>query len=408
VPAPKPERRLPKPAELRELLRTRPIERDPLSRRLSRAHTIADLRAIARRRTPRAVFDYTDGGAEGEVSLRQATEAFGRVEFVPRILRDVSLTDTSTSILGQPSALPMAFAPTGFTRMMQHEGEAAVARVAERIGVPAALSTLGTTSIEDFAAAAPKARHWFQLYVWSDHAASQELVERADAAGYEALILTVDVPVAGARLRDARNGLTVPPALTLKTFVDGALHPSWWINLLTTAPLEFASFRSWKGTVADLLNHVLDPALDFDDLAWLRGIWRRPLIVKGIQCVEDARAVVDLGADAIVVSNHGGRQLDRAPVSLEQLPAIVDAVGDRAEVYLDGGVRNGADIVAAVAFGARAVLVGRAFLYGLMAGGERGVQRAADILAVEAKRTMQLLGVTTVAELGRQHVRLRP
>ena len=408
MPAPKPERRLPKPAELRELLRTRPIERDPVARRLSRAHTIGDLRAIAKRRTPRAVFDYTDGGAEDESTLRQSTDVFGRVEFAPRILRDVSLVDTSTSILGQPSSLPMAFAPTGFTRMMQYEGEAAVARVAERIGVPAALSTLGTTSIEDFAAAAPKARNWFQLYVWSDHGASQELVERADAAGFEALILTVDVPVAGARLRDARNGLTVPPALTLKTFIDGALHPSWWINFITTEPLEFASFRSWKGTVADLLNHVLDPALDFDDLAWLRGIWRRPLIVKGIQCVEDAKAVVDLGADAIVVSNHGGRQLDRAPVTLEQLPAIVDAVGDRAEVYLDGGVRNGADIVAAVAFGARAVLVGRAFLYGLMAGGERGVQRAADILAVEAKRTMQLLGVTTVAELGRRHVRLRP
>ena len=390
------------------MLRTRPIERDPVVRRLSRAHTIGDLRAIARRRTPRAVFDYTDGGAESEATLRQSTDVFRRVEFAPRILRDVSLVDTSTSILGQPSALPMAFAPTGFTRMMQHEGEAAVARVAERIGVPAALSTLGTTSIEDFAAAAPGARRWFQLYVWSDHAASQELVERADAAGYEALILTVDVPVAGARLRDARNGLTVPPALTLKTFIDGALHPSWWINFITTEPLEFASFRSWKGTVADLLNHVLDPALDFDDLAWLRGIWRKPLIVKGIQSVEDAKAVVDLGADGIVVSNHGGRQLDRAPITLEALPAIVDAVGDRAEVYLDGGIRNGADIVAAVAFGARAVLIGRAFLYGLMAGGERGVHRAAEILAVEAKRTMQLLGVTSVAELGPQHVRLRP
>ena len=390
------------------MLRTRPIERDPVVRRLSRAHTIGDLRAIARRRTPRAVFDYTDGGAESEATLRQSTDVFRRVEFAPRILRDVSLVDTSTSILGQPSALPMAFAPTGFTRMMQHEGEAAVARVAERIGVPAALSTLGTTSIEDFAAAAPGARRWFQLYVWSDHAASQELVERADAAGYEALILTVDVPVAGARLRDARNGLTVPPALTLKTFIDGALHPSWWINFITTEPLEFASFRSWKGTVADLLNHVLDPALDFDDLAWLRGIWRKPLIVKGIQSVEDAKAVVDLGADGIVVSNHGGRQLDRAPITLEALPAIVDAVGDRAEVYLDGGIRNGADIVAAVAFGARAVLIGRAFLYGLMAGGERGVERAAEILAVEAKRTMQLLGVTSVAELGSQHVRLRP
>lgn len=407
MPASKPQRRLPKPSELRELLRPRPLELDPVARRLGRAYTIADLRAIARRRTPRAVFDYTDGGADDEVSLRRATEAFGRVEFAPRILRDVSSVDPSTSILGQHSALPMAFAPTGFTRMMQHEGEAAVARVAERIGVPAALSTLGTTSIEDFAAAAPKARRWFQLYVWSDHGASRELVERADAAGYEALMLTVDVPVAGARLRDARNGLTVPPALSLKTLVDGALHPSWWLNLLTTEPLQFASFRSWKGTVAELLNHILDPALDFDDLAWLRGLWSKPLIVKGIQTVEDARAVVDLGVDAVVVSNHGGRQLDRAPVPLEQLPSIVDAIGHRAEVYLDGGIRSGADIVAAVAFGARACLVGRAFLYGLMAGGERGVQRAAEILTAEAIRTMQLLGVTTVAELGRQHVRLR-
>ena len=354
------------------------------------------------------MFDYTDGGSEGEITLRRATEAFERVEFSPRVLRDVSTVDTSTLILGQRSELPLVFAPTGFTRMMHHEGEAAVARVAERLGVPYALSTLGTTSPEDVAAAAPKARRWFQLYVWKDRGASRELVDRADAAGYEALMLTVDVPVAGARLREARNGLTVPPGLSLRTFIDGALHPSWWMNLLTTEPLRFASFSSWDGTVAELLNHVLDPALDFEALEWLRGVWPKTLIVKGVQRVDDARAIVGAGADAVVVSNHGGRQLDRAPVTLEQLPAIVEAVGDRAEVYHDGGIRSGADIAAAVAFGARGCLIGKAFLYGLMAGGERGVQRAADILAIEFRRTMQLLGATEVGELTRDLVRLRP
>jgi L-lactate dehydrogenase (cytochrome) len=332
---------------------------------------------------------------------------FSRVEFSPRVLRDVSSPETSTLILGERSELPLVFAPTGFTRLMHQEGESAVARVAERAGIPYALSTVGTTSIEALAAAAPKARKWFQLYVWRDRAASRDLVERADAAGYEALILTVDVPVAGDRRRDVRNGLTLPPSLTLRTFLEGALHPSWWFDLLTTDPLTFASLTSSEGTVAELINRIFDPVLNFEDLSWLRGIWSKPLIVKGILNVDDARAVVDLGADALVVSNHGARQLDRAPTPLEQLPSIVDAVGDRAEVYMDGGIRGGADVVAAVAFGARACLVGRAYLYGLMAGGQRGVQRAADILSAEITRTLQLLGVTSVSELTRDLVRLR-
>src|SRR4029450_4710519 len=301
-------RRLPRWAELRPLLRPRPLQLDPTQRRLSRALTIADLRTAAKQRTPRAVFDYTDGGAETETSLRRARKAFQRVEFQPRVLRDVTVVDPPTTLLGRPAALPLALAPTGFTRMMHHQGERAVVRVAEGAGLPYALSTLGTTSIEEVAAAAPTARKWFQLYVWRDRGAGKELVERAQAAGYEALILTVDVPVAGARLRDVRNGLTIPPSLTLGTVLDAATHPWWWCNLLTTEPLVFASLTSWEGTVAELINQMFDPSLTSRDLSWLRESWSGPLLVKGIQHVDDARMVVDLGADGRVVSNHRGAQ----------------------------------------------------------------------------------------------------
>jgi L-lactate dehydrogenase (cytochrome) len=400
-------RHIPTWSELNSLLRPRPFELDPVKRRLSRAVTINDLRATARRQVPQAVFDYVDGAAEEETSLRRAREAFRNVEFIPQILRDISSVDPSTTILGQPSTLPFAFAPTGFTRMMNHEGESAVARVAANVGIPYALSTMGTTSLEALAAAAPEAQRWFQLYLWRDREASRELIARAKTAGYKALVLTVDTPVAGARQRDVRNGLTIPPALTLKTFVDGAMHPAWWFNLLTTKPLSFASLNSWNGTVADLVSVMFDPTVTFADLEWLRSEWTGPLIVKGIQNLADAQAVVERGADAIVVSNHGGRQLDRAPTPLEQLPPIVQAVGDRAEIYLDGGILSGADIVAAVALGARACLVGRAYLYGLMAGGQRGVQRAADILTKEIIRTMQLLGAKSIAEITPDRIRLR-
>jgi L-lactate dehydrogenase (cytochrome) len=400
------QRRLPRWSEFAPLLRPRRLPGDRTDRRLARAATIRDLRDIARRRTPRGVFDYTDGAAGQELSLDRSREAFARVEFVPSVLRDVSTVDTSTTLLGRPSALPVAFAPTGFTRLMNHEGEPAVLRVAERTGIPYALSTMGTTSVEDFAEVAPQARRWFQLYLWRDREASRDFVARAQAAGYEALVLTVDTPVAGARLRDVHNGLTIPPALTLRTLADGALHPAWWFNLLTTPPLEFASLSSWGGTVAELANKVFDPAATLADVRWLRDAWPGALVVKGVQTAADALAVVDAGADAVVVSNHGGRQLDRAPTPLEQLPAVVAAVGDRAEVYLDGGILDGADVAAAVAFGARGCLVGRAYLYGLMAGGERGVARAADILTAEFRRTMQLVGATSVGELaGRARLR---
>ncbi len=322
------------------------------------------------------MFDYVDGAAESEASLARARRTFADVEFQPRVLRDVSEVDTSTTVLGRRSELPFAFAPTGFTRMMHHEGEAAVARAAEGLGIPFALSTLGTTTPEGIAAAAPDVERWFQLYVWHDRDGVDQLVGRAAAAGFSTLMLTVDTPVAGARLRDVRNGLTIPPSLTLRTLADVAQYPSWWLNLLTTEPLSFASFSSYDGTVADLIGELFDPSLDTGDLTRLRELWDGSLVVKGIQTVEDAHAVVDLGADAIVLSNHGGRQLDKAPTPLHQLRDVVAAVGDRAEVFLDGGILSGADIVAAVALGADATLVGRAFLYGLMAGGQEGVVKA--------------------------------
>ena len=323
------------------------------------------------------------------------------------MLQDVSFVDTSTVILGRPAAAPFGFGPTGFTRMMHTDGEPAVARVAERVGIPYALSTMGTTSIESLAAAAPAGRRWFQLYLWRDREASRDFVARAGAAGYEALVLTVDTPVPGPRLRDVRNGLTIPPSLSLKTFAEGALHPGWWFDLFTTEPLEFASLKRSEGTVAELVARLFDPAATIADLAWLRSIWQGPLVVKGILNPADARVVVDAGADAVVVSNHGGRQLDRAATPLEALPSVLDAVGDRAEVYVDGGVMSGSDVVAAVALGARAALVGRAYLYGLMAGGERGVGRAADILVQEVVSTLALLGLTRLSELRADHVRMR-
>jgi L-lactate dehydrogenase (cytochrome) len=399
-------RRLPRASELRAVLSPRRPQLDRTARRLERAATIRDLRAVARRRTPRAVFDYADGAAEREIGLSRTRAAFARIELVPRALRDVSAVDTATEILGRRAALPLIFAPTGYTRLFHHEGERAVARVAQRIGVPAGLSTVGTTSIESLAAAAPAAAKWFQLYVLRDRGATAELVARAQAAGYDALAFTVDVPVAGQRLRDVYNGLTFPPSL--RALADITLHPAWWLNVLTTEPLRYASLAAQPDTVARVADELFDAALTIGDLEWLRGLWRGPLVVKGILTVDDAIRVVDLGADAVVVSSHGSRQLDLAPTPLEVLPAIVDAVGDRAEVFLDSGILSGAEVVAAVAMGARACLVARAYCYGLMAGGERGVQRAADILRTEIVRTMGLLGAGAVRDLTRERVRLRP
>ena len=401
-------RRVPKYSDLAPLMQFKKPEFSRAAR-LRRASTIWDLRDMAKRRTPQAPFDYTDGAAESEISLRRARQAFLDIEFRPGVLRDVSSIDLSTDILGRPSRLPVGIAPTGFTRMMQSEGEYAGSQAAEAAGIPYTLSTMGTASLEDVAAAAPAGRNWFQLYLWTDRDRSLELIQRAAAAGNDTLMVTVDTAVAGARLRDVRNGMTIPPALTLKTVLDASYRPAWWFNFLTHEPLTFASLSRYTGTVADLINSMFDPTLTYADLDWLRETWKGKLVVKGIQTVEDARKVVDHGADGIVLSNHGGRQLDRAPIPFHLLPEVSAAMkADRSDaaIILDTGIMSGADIIAALALGADFTLIGRAYLYGLMAGGRAGVDRALQILEKDMQRTMALLGVSRVADLTPEHVRL--
>ena len=397
-------RRFPRPRDFVPLLKFKKPVLNPTRRRLERALTIWDLRSIAKRRTPKAAFDYTDGAADTELSLARARQAFEDITFHPAILRDVSVVDTSVEVLGVRSALPFGIAPTGFTRMMQSEGEVAGATAAEAAGIPYALSTMGTTAIEDVAAAAPNGRNWFQLYMWKDRERSMALVDRAAKAGFDTLLVTVDVPVAGARLRDIRNGMTIPPTLSPRTVLNAIPRPAWWLNFLTTEPLAFASLDKWSGTVAELLDTMFDPTVTFDDLAWIKDQWHGKVVVKGVQNVDDAVKVADLGVDAVLLSNHGGRQLDRAPVPFHLLPQVKAAVGDSVEIHLDSGIMSGQDIVAALALGADFTLIGRAYLYGLMAGGRRGVDRTIEILTKDIERTMRLLGVTSVAELEPGHV----
>jgi len=399
-------RQIPRPHDLRPLIQFKRPEVNPTRRRLDAALTISDLRRIANRRTPKAAFDYADGAAEAEISLARARRAFAELQFNPSILRDVSAVDTGWDVLGKRVELPFGIAPTGFTRMMQAEGERAGAAAAAAAGIPFALSTMGTTSIEDVAAAAPGGRNWFQLYMWKDRDRSMALVDRAAQAGYDTLLVTVDVPVAGARLRDKRNGFTIPPQLTAGTILDALTRPAWWLNFLTTEPLAFASLSRWSGTVAELLDTMFDPTVTYEDLAWIRSRWPGKLVVKGIQSLDDARRLATAGVDAIILSNHGGRQLDRAPVPLRLLPDVAREVGQDIEVHLDTGITSGADIVAAIALGARFTMVGRAYLYGLMAGGRAGVDRMIAILRSDIERTMRLLGATSLEELTPHHVTL--
>ncbi len=401
-------RRFPRASDVLPLIGIPDLSKTRLQRTLARCASVWDIRAMAKKRTPRAVFDYTDGGSMSETTLDRSRAAYERVEFTPRVMRNVSEIDLSVSMMGQLNALPFAFAPTGFTRMMNHVGEPAVARVAATSGIAYGLSTLGTTSIEDLASAVPNVRRWFQLYVSRDRAQAEALMQRAEAGGYDSLILTVDTAVGGIRWREVRNGLTIPPQLTMGTILDMARYPRWWGNVLTTEPLTFASLSSSGGTVGDLLTRVFDPGITSADITWIRNHWHGKVMVKGVQSLEDAQILADLGVDAIVLSNHGGRQIDKGNVPLELLPSVVHAVGDRTEVYMDGGIMSGTDVVAALAFGARGTLIGRAYLYGLMAGGQDGVQRVVDILTKEVKTTMQLMGVTKVADLDPSMVRLRP
>jgi L-lactate dehydrogenase (cytochrome) len=392
---------------LRAVIRIEHIETDPVERRLARAASVDDLRALARRRLPRGVFDYVDGGAEDELTMAANRAAFASTGFRPRVLRNVGSVDTSSTLLGHPVSSPLVLAPTGFTRIVHPDGELAVARAAERAGVPYTLSTLSTASIEDVRAVSD-GRLWFQVYAWRDRGLVKEMVSRAAAAEYDALVLTVDTAVLGRRERDVRRGFALPPSIGPRTFLDGALHPGWTLSFLRSDPIRFANVlgrdvgdASAPVKIADYIHTQFDPALSWSDVEWLRSIWDGGLVIKGVQTVEDAVLAADAGADAVALSNHGGRQLDGAPAAYSLVAPVADAVGPRAAVICDGGIRRGSDIIKAVAAGASAGMAGRAYLYALAAGGERGVDRVLSWFRDDVVRTMTLLGASHVAELDR-------
>lgn len=370
------------------------------------ALTVDELRLLAKRRTPTPAFDYADGGSYSEQALDRNYRAYRNVELVPGILRDVSAVDPRVRIAGTEFSLPVGIAPTGLTRLMHADGERAGAAAAAKHNIPFTLATMGTVSIEETAAVAPFGTRWFQLYLRRDRAQSLEMMRRATTAGYGALVFTVDTAVTSTRVRDARNGMTLPPTLGVRSLLDAARRPGWCLDFLTTPPLEFANFADAPGNVSAQFNTMFDASLSFADLGWVREAWPGTLIVKGVQGPEDAVECFAHGADGVVVSNHGGRQLDRAPVPLLQLPAIRAAVGPEKLVVADSGIMSGGDVVAALAAGANFTLIGRAYLYGLMAGGQAGVERTLEILEREIRQTMALLGVRTLEELGPRHVRL--
>jgi L-lactate dehydrogenase (cytochrome) len=400
-PGPPPARIVPdmKTSEIRQLIRMKPVELDATRRRLSACHDIGDLRATGRRLTPRPVFDYVDGGADEELSVRANTRAFRRWRFQPRTLVNVSEADTSAAFVGSVAPLPLALAPTGYTRMMHPAGEIGAARAAGRHGLPYTLSTMATTTIEDLADAVGGTDLWFQLYILRDSGLNKELVDRAAAAKYRVLVVTVDCFVTGHRTRDRRNGLVIPPALTPRTLASIAGKPGYWTRMLRGPAIGFANFAEHSAVTIERTETLFNPAITWDDVADLRARWPGRLVIKGPLGPADAAHAVAAGADGLQLSNHGGRQLDRAVPPVETIAAIREAVGPDVTVLVDSGIRHGSDIAVALALGADACAVGRAYLYGLMAGGEGGVDKALDILAAQLKRTMQLLGVPSVAEL---------
>ncbi|GMU78319.1 MAG: putative L-lactate dehydrogenase [Acidimicrobiia bacterium] len=406
---------------LRSVVRFEVPSGDRTERRLRRAADVGDLRALARRRLPRGVFDYIDGGAEDELTLAANAAAYRALRLRTTVLTDVGRVDPSVDLFGRRLAFPLLLAPTGFTRIADPAGELAVARAAARAGLPYVLSTLATRSIEEVAAAGgATADHWFQVYMWRDRGLVRAMVERAAAAGYRGLVLTVDTAVFGRRERDVRRGFTLPPTIGWDTILDGALHPGWTWRFLRSEPIRFANVvgvgaggaaaddltvddavgdGSDPVTLSDYINAQFDPTLSWADLAWLRGIWSGPVLVKGIQSVRDATRAADEGVDGVVVSNHGGRQLDGVPATVEVLPAIADAVRDRTVVICDGGIRRGSDIVKALVLGAHATMAGRAYLYGLGAAGERGVDHVLGLLDAGVRRTLALLGAPSIRAL---------
>jgi L-lactate dehydrogenase (cytochrome) len=393
------------PETLRSVVRIGRVETDPVTRRLARAASVADLRRIARRRLPRGVFDYIDGGAEDERTQAANEAAFATVGFRPRVLRGVADVELATTVLGAPLTYPVVLAPTGFTRIADPQGELAVARAAARAGLPYTLSTLSTRSIEEVRSVSD-GRLWFQVYAWRDRGLVKEMIDRAAAAGFEALVLTVDTAVFGRRERDVRRGFSLPPTIGPSTIVDGAIHPGWTWAFVRSEPIRFANVLGQDVgdgaspvTLSDYINTQFDPALAWRDIDWLRSVWDGPIVLKGIQCTEDAVLAADAGVDAIALSNHGGRQLDGAPAAFDLVPPVADAVGGRLDIICDGGVRRGSDIVKAVAAGATACMVGRAYLYGLGAAGERGVDQVLGWFRDDMRRTMHLIGAADIGQL---------
>jgi L-lactate dehydrogenase (cytochrome) len=397
----------------RSVVRFRKFETDPVARRLRNALTVEDMRRIAKRRLPQGVFDYVDGGAEDERSLVNNAAAFGRIEFCPNVLRDVSEIDVSTTLLGKPISMPLVLAPTGYTRLIHSQGELSVARAGERAGIPYSLSTMSTRSIEEVAAVSngPK---WFQVYTWKDRGLVREMVERAAAVGYEAIILTVDTAVLGRRERDTRRGFSIPPKIGLGTIIDGIARPAWTYDFMTHEPLNFANVAHLPqyGSDGDMgrgqyVMMNFDQKLAWSDVEWLQSVWSGPIVLKGIQTVDDATRAVAAGVQGIALSNHGGRQLDDAPAPIELVEPVAQVVQGEAEIICDGGVRRGSDIVKAIALGATACSIGRPYLYAMGAAGERGVDQILQFFRDGIARTMALSGRTTIAEIDRGLVRWR-
>ena len=384
------------------------------TRRLDRANNIADLRRLARRSLPGPIFDYIDGGADDEVTVARNMSAFSAYEILPDVLTDVSSIRTAATLFGEPVAWPLMLAPTGLTRMFHEGAELAVARAAAKHGLLYSLSTLGTTRLEALAEAfdGPKV---FQIYIFKDRGLTAEFVARCKDAGFHGLALTVDTPVAGNRERDRANGLTLPPKLTLRSMLSFAAHPFWSIPALSGSKFDFANVSHRVDALAagpmslfDYIGDQFDPSLTWADVEWLAREWGGPLAIKGLMTPEDARRAIASGATGVMISNHGGRQLDGAPAPVDQITAVRDALGDGPDVICDGGIRRGSDVVKACALGASGCSIGRPYLYGLAAGGEVGVGRALTLLCQEFERTLTLAGVNDVDRLARRHVRRVP
>jgi len=375
-------------------------------RALARCYDVEDVADLARRRLPAGAAAYLDGGGEDEWTLRRNREAFGDVQLLPRVLRDVSHVQTATTALGTDMPLPIILSPVGAPRMFHHEGELAVARAARAAGLTYGVSTLATQPLRAIAGAAAGSPLWFQLYLWGDRSVAKDLLAEAQDCGYRALLLSADTTVRSERDRELHRGIELPtPELTLRTVLDGARHPAWSWRFVTSPAPSFPNLSAHGPTSRAQMKEMFDGTVSWADLDWIRDAWNGPVAIKGVLRADEAARAADHGADAVIVSNHGGRQMDHLPATLDVLPGIVDAVGDRVEVLVDSGFRRGSDIVTALALGARAVLIGRAHLYGLAAAGEAGVRHVIDILGEELRMAMGLCGARTLAELDRSLLR---